>query len=194
VYICRHHLNIPTINRHTEMWFIAAALTMLASNAAAANRIWTFEGKVVGMLPSCTSNTNFCVARCHERDVKLTSCCESGVWIVNNDVTVCDEQCDQIDGFDTDRFPFTPLSLSPPPPSRRWPVADARFPPLPSCLFPSSSSFLPPPSPPPYKGPPVRSSSLGTPTRAVSGRCHRGGGPLVPTKTVHHLFQKCLMD
>jgi hypothetical protein len=65
---------------------------------------WTYEGDVVGELPSsCNAESaDFCVSRCLERDVKLTSCCESGRWKVNSDVTICDDKCDQVDGFDLD--------------------------------------------------------------------------------------------
>jgi hypothetical protein len=61
---------------------------------------WTWEGNVVGELPSgCSADaSDFCVSRCLERDIKLTSCCESGMWTMNSDVTICDESCDQVDG------------------------------------------------------------------------------------------------
>lgn len=59
--------------------------------------VWTYNNALIGTLPACSAADSFCTSRCYERDVKVTACCDNGVWS-QNEVEICDDLCDQIDG------------------------------------------------------------------------------------------------
>ena len=96
--------SLPAMKPAANSFFVAiAGLGAFTASAMdydySAAMDWTFEGYLVGQLPACESAMGeFCISRCHDLSVKLTSCCDAGVWKLNDDVTICDEACDQDDG------------------------------------------------------------------------------------------------